>query len=52
MPEEAFSLKVLGAMVAKALGLTIGDNVEIRRDKVDGNRILVIRHPRQEGSAS
>jgi hypothetical protein len=34
-------------MVARVLGLTKGDAVEIRKDKLDGNRILVIRVPKE-----
>jgi hypothetical protein len=38
---------MLGETIAKALGLRPGDNIELRRDKLDVNRVLVIRHAQE-----
>lgn len=53
MPEgSSFTIKDLGAAIAKALGLTEGDEVEIQKDKFDANRILIIRHRTGSGDGS
>ena len=49
---SAFDIKALGAAIAKALGLTEGDEVEIQKDKLDANRILIIRHTAGSGDGS
>jgi hypothetical protein len=49
---ESFSFKDLGETIAKMLGLSVGDNLEVQRDKLNPNRILVIRHPNQEQNSS
>lgn len=46
-----FDVKALGEVVAKALGLKPGDDIEIQRDRLDPNRVLVRRHVNQQGSA-
>jgi len=52
MPEgSSFSIKDLGEVIAKALGLRPGDDIEIQRDRLDPNRILVRRHVSEQGSA-
>ena len=52
MPEgSSFTIKDLGETIAKALGLKPGDSIEIARDKLDPNRVLVRRHVNQ-GSAT
>jgi hypothetical protein len=47
---ESFSIKTLGEVIAKALGLRSGDDVEIQRDRLDPNRVLIIRHTSQEAT--
>ena len=45
MPEaSSFTIKDLGAAILKALGATPDDEIEILRDKLDRNRVLVVRH--------
>ncbi len=44
MPEESFSIKDLGATIARMLGLTKGETVEIQRDRLDPNRLMITRH--------
>ena len=50
--EPSFSIKDLGAAIVKALGLKPNDEIEILRDKLDVNRILVRRHANDQGSAT
>jgi hypothetical protein len=38
-----FDIKTLGEVIAKALGLKPGMNVEIQRDRLNPNRVLVLR---------
>jgi hypothetical protein len=40
---ESFSIKDVGAAIVKALGLLPNDEIEILRDKLDPNRVLVRR---------
>jgi hypothetical protein len=42
---NVFDIKTLGEIIAKALGLQPGENVEIRRDRLDPNRVMVLRVP-------
>ncbi|MGA2785837.1 MAG: hypothetical protein ABSF09_14195 [Candidatus Bathyarchaeia archaeon] len=49
---DSFSIKDLGETIAKILGLSVGDNLEVQRDKLNPNRILVIRHPDEEQKPS
>jgi hypothetical protein len=54
MPDgESFSIKDLGETIAKMLGASVGDHIELMRDKLDKNRIMVVRHPagQEEGSS-
>lgn len=52
-PEQgSFSIKDLGAAIAKALGLAPGDEIEISRDRLDPNRVLVRRHVNEQGSSA
>jgi hypothetical protein len=51
-PTESFSLKDLGEVISKILGLSVGDSLEVQRDKLNSNRILVIRHPDEEQKPS
>ena len=46
---NALDVKTLGETIAKALGLRPGDDVEIQRDRLDPNRVLVRRHVNQQG---
>ena len=48
----AFDVKALGETIAKALGLRPGDDVEIQRDHLDPNRVLVRRHASEQGSSA
>jgi hypothetical protein len=50
MPEGSFSIKDLSEVIAKALGLRPGDGVEIQRDRLEPNRVLVIRHPQEKSN--
>lgn len=49
--QESFSIKTLGEVIAKALGLKQGDSIEIARDRLDPNRVLVRRQVSEQGSA-
>ena len=49
---ESFNTKTIGEIVAKALGLRPGDDVEIQRDRLDPNRVLVRRHVSEQGSST
>jgi hypothetical protein len=46
-----FNVKSLGELVARALGLQPGDDVEVARDRLNPNRLLVVRHAEAEGQA-
>jgi len=48
MPEDSFSIKDLGETIAKMLGASVGDHIELMRDKLDKKRIMVVLHPAQE----
>jgi hypothetical protein len=48
LPESSFSIRDLGETIAKMLGLTKGETVEIQRDRLDPNRLMIIRHSGQE----
>ena len=48
--EAPFTAKELGKAVARILNLQVGDEVEILRDKLNPNRIMVIRHPPEANS--
>lgn len=50
MPEESFNLKDLGATIAKMLGLQKNETVEIQRDRLDPNRLMIIRHGQEQAS--
>jgi len=39
----ALDVKTLGETIAKALGLKPGDDIEIQRDRLDPNRVLVAK---------
>ncbi len=45
---EAVARKSLGDIIVQALDLAPDDEVEVLRDKLDGNRILVVRIPKKE----
>jgi bifunctional DNA-binding transcriptional regulator/antitoxin component of YhaV-PrlF toxin-antitoxin module len=45
---NAFDVKMLGETIAKALGLKPGDDLELSKDRLDPNRLLVVRHPQEE----
>jgi hypothetical protein len=47
---SAFDIKALGETIAKALGLKPGDNLELRKDRLDPNRLLLVRHPQEESA--
>jgi hypothetical protein len=42
--EERFTAKELGETIARFLNLRVGDEVGFLRDKLDRNRIMVVRH--------
>jgi hypothetical protein len=43
---------MLGQVVVKALGLKPGDAIELQKDRLNPNRILVLRHPKEESSSN
>jgi len=43
-----FDEKDLAKFIAKVLRLEAGDEIEIRVDKLDPNRLLVVRHVRPQ----
>jgi hypothetical protein len=47
-----FDIKALGDIIAKALGLRAGDEIEIQVDRLDPNRVLVRRHVSEQGSSA
>ena len=49
---ESFTLKTLGEVVAKALDLRSGDDIEIQRDRLDPNRVLVRRYVNDRRSSA
>jgi hypothetical protein len=48
MPEGSFSIKDLAIVIARTLGLAEGDSVELKRDRLNPNRVLVVRIPQEE----
>jgi len=48
LPEDSFSFKDLGLAIARVLGLEKGDVVEVQRDKMNADRVVVLRHRSQE----
>ena len=40
---KSFDVRSLGESVVRALGLQPGDDVTISRDRLDSNRLLVVR---------
>jgi len=40
---ESFNAKTIGDIIVKSLGLLPNDTIEIRRDRLDPRRILVLR---------
>jgi hypothetical protein len=50
--QEPFTLKDLGQAVGRILGLQVGDTVEIQRDLLNPNRIMIIRIPARETNAA
>ena len=48
MSDAALTAKRLGEFIFRTLGVTAQDDLEIQRDKLNGNRILVIRCPKEE----
>jgi hypothetical protein len=44
---DSFSIRELGAVIAKTLSLAENDCIEIKRDRNDSNKILVIRIPQE-----
>jgi hypothetical protein len=44
---DSFSIRELGAVIAKTLSLAENDSVEIKIDRTDRNRILVVRIPQE-----
>ena len=53
MPNDdgSFSARDLGQTICSLLGLRPGENVEIKRNVLDENRLMVIRHPGGEEPA-
>lgn len=49
MPERSLTAQKLGRLVFRTLGVSTDDEVEIQRDRLNANRILVIRYPKNSG---
>jgi hypothetical protein len=47
--DESLDSKRLGEVIYELLGFTAGDTVEIKRDRLDPNRLMVLRIPKREG---
>ena len=47
MPDGSFSVKDLGATIAKMLGLQKNETIEIQRDRLDPNRLMIIKHSQE-----
>ena len=43
LPDEPFSIRDLGETIAKMLGLRPGNTVEIQRDRLNPDRLMIIR---------
>ncbi len=44
----SFDVKALGELIVRALSVQAGETIEVARDRLDPNRILVIRHPQAQ----
>lgn len=44
---DSYGIKDLGEAIAKLLGLRSGDDVEIQRNRLDPNRLMIVRHPQE-----
>jgi len=44
MPDGPFSVKDIGSVVARMLGLHEGETIEILRDRMNPDRIMIVRH--------
>ena len=51
MVEGSFSIKELAAAIVRILGAQEGEILEILHDRSDPNRVMVIRHGQEQGSA-
>jgi hypothetical protein len=49
---EYFNMKTLGEVVAKALCLKSGDDIQIQRDRLDPNRVMIVRRRSSESCLS
>lgn len=47
MSEQSFTFKDLGETIAKLLGLRSGETVEVQRDRLNPNRLMIIRHGKE-----
>jgi hypothetical protein len=43
-----FTERSLARFIVEALGLQGGETIEVARDKLDANRIVIVRHPSSE----
>ncbi|MFI5449048.1 MAG: hypothetical protein ACHQ03_04685 [Candidatus Bathyarchaeia archaeon] len=45
---ESIRERKLGQAIAKTLGLAPGDDVELQRDKLNPDRIMILRYPKRQ----
>jgi hypothetical protein len=41
-----FNSKAFEEAIFKFLGLEVGDEIEVLRDRLDHNRLMIVRHPK------
>jgi hypothetical protein len=49
---ESYNMKTLGEVIAKALGLKPGDDIQILKDRLNANRLLILRVTDEQESDS
>ena len=45
---DEIMIESLGETIIKFLGLETGDKIQIFRDLLDSNRLMIVRHPRRK----
>jgi len=48
LPDVSFTIKDLADVIAKMLGLREGETVEIQRNRLDRDRLMIIRHGQEK----
>lgn len=49
---SSFDVKALGEVIARALGAKPGDTLEVQRDKLNPNRVMVLRVVNEPGPSA